>query len=77
MMNCKKALQETKGDFEEAVKDSRTPERFGCLQIRKWIEKAIEGVVNSYILYTQKLKLIKKGRHLRNNDGRQNASKVS
>lgn len=47
MMNCKKALQETNGDFEEAVKTLRQK---GLAAADKKVDrKTIEGVVNSYI----------------------------
>ena len=47
MMNCKKALQETNGNFEEAVKTLRQK---GLASADKKVDrKAIEGLVNSYI----------------------------
>nr|QWK43779.1 elongation factor Ts [Costaria costata] len=47
MMNCKKALQETNGDFEEAIKTLRQK---GLAAADKKVDrKTIEGVVNSYI----------------------------
>ena len=47
MMNCKKALQETNGDFEEAVKTLRQK---GLAAADKKVDrKTIEGVVSSYI----------------------------
>ena len=47
MMNCKKALQETEGNFEEAIKTLR---KKGLASAdSKTSRKAIEGIVNSYI----------------------------
>nr|QWK43070.1 elongation factor Ts [Chorda asiatica] len=47
MMNCKKALQETNGDFEGAVKTLRQK---GLAAADKKVDrKTVEGVVNSYI----------------------------
>lgn len=47
MMNCKKALQETNGDFESAVKTLRQK---GLAAADKKVDrKTVEGVVNSYI----------------------------
>lgn len=47
MMNCKKALQETNGNFDEAIKTLRQK---GLASADKKINrKAIEGLVNSYI----------------------------
>ena len=47
MMNCKKALQETDGNFEEAIKTLR---KKGLASAdKKASRKAIEGIVNSYI----------------------------
>nr|QWK42075.1 elongation factor Ts [Pseudochorda nagaii] len=47
MMNCKKALQETNGDFDEAVKTLR--QKGLAAADKKADRKTIEGVVNSYI----------------------------
>jgi len=47
MMNCKKALQETNGNFDEAIKTLRQK---GLASADKKVNrKAIEGLVNSYI----------------------------
>ena len=47
MMNCKKALQETNGDFDEAIKTLRQK---GLASADKKVNrKVIEGLVNSYI----------------------------
>nr|YP_011005661.1 Translation elongation factor Ts [Cutleria multifida]WAM62665.1 Translation elongation factor Ts [Cutleria multifida] len=47
MMNCKKALQETNGDFDEAIKALRQK---GLASADKKVDrKAIEGIVSSYI----------------------------
>lgn len=47
MMNCKKALQETDGDFDEAIKTLRQK---GLASADKKVDrKAIEGLVSSYI----------------------------
>nr|AVZ00569.1 elongation factor Ts [Fucus spiralis] len=47
MMNCKKALQETNGNFDEAIKTLRQK---GLASADKKVDrKAIEGLVNSYI----------------------------
>lgn len=47
MMDCKKALTETKGDFEEAIKYLR--EKGMAAAAKKSNRIAAEGVVNSYI----------------------------
>ena len=53
MMNCKKALQETEGNFEEAI---RTLRKKGLASAdSKASRKAIEGIVNSYIHAGRKL----------------------
>nr|YP_011006644.1 Translation elongation factor Ts [Halosiphon tomentosus]WAM63789.1 Translation elongation factor Ts [Halosiphon tomentosus] len=47
MMNCKKALQETNGNFDEAIKTLRQK---GLASAEKKVDrKAIEGLVSSYI----------------------------
>nr|YP_011005103.1 Translation elongation factor Ts [Analipus japonicus]WAM61966.1 Translation elongation factor Ts [Analipus japonicus] len=47
MMNCKKALQETNGNFDEAIKTLRQK---GLASADKKVNrKAAEGLVNSYI----------------------------
>ena len=47
MMNCKKALQETNGDFDEAIKTLRQK---GLASADKKVDrKAIEGLISSYI----------------------------
>ncbi|CAM9735500.1 unnamed protein product [Ascophyllum nodosum] len=47
MMTCKKALQETNGNFDEAIKTLRQK---GLASADKKVDrKAIEGLVNSYI----------------------------
>lgn len=47
MMNCKKALQETDGNFEEAIKTLRQKGLASADQ--KSHRKAIEGIIHSYI----------------------------
>jgi len=47
MMNCKKALQETDGNFEEAIKKLR--QKGLASADRKTNRKTIEGIINSYI----------------------------
>lgn len=47
MMNCKKALQETDGNFEEAIKALRQKGLASADQ--KSHRKAIEGIIHSYI----------------------------
>nr|YP_010317736.1 elongation factor Ts [Silvetia siliquosa]UNH90174.1 elongation factor Ts [Silvetia siliquosa] len=47
MMNCKKALQETNGNFDEAIKTLRQK---GLASADKKVDrKASEGLINSYI----------------------------
>ena len=47
MMNCKKALLESNGNFEEAIKSLREKGQASAHQ--KINRKTIEGIVNSYI----------------------------
>nr|YP_009455758.1 elongation factor Ts [Dictyopteris divaricata]YP_010205265.1 elongation factor Ts [Grateloupia livida]AQZ24974.1 elongation factor Ts [Dictyopteris divaricata]UAV85834.1 elongation factor Ts [Grateloupia livida] len=47
MMSCKKALQETDGNFEEAIKTLR--QKGLASADKKSSRKAIEGIINSYI----------------------------
>nr|YP_011007488.1 Translation elongation factor Ts [Sporochnus bolleanus]WAM64917.1 Translation elongation factor Ts [Sporochnus bolleanus] len=47
MMNCKKALQETNGNFEEAIKTLR--QKGLASADKKVLRRASEGLVNSYI----------------------------
>lgn len=47
MMNCKKALQETNGNFEEAIKTLR--QKGLASADKKSTRKAIEGIIHSYI----------------------------
>lgn len=47
MMNCKKALQETNGNFDEAIKKLR--QKGLASADKKATRSAIEGIINSYI----------------------------
>lgn len=47
MMNCKRALQETDGNFEEAIKTLR--QKGLASADKKASRKVIEGIINSYI----------------------------
>nr|QWK41790.1 elongation factor Ts [Protohalopteris sp.] len=47
MMNCKKALQETDGNFEEAIKSLR--QKGLAFADKKSNRKVIEGLIHSYI----------------------------
>nr|YP_011007066.1 Translation elongation factor Ts [Phaeostrophion irregulare]WAM64353.1 Translation elongation factor Ts [Phaeostrophion irregulare] len=47
MMNCKKALQETNGDFEKAIKTLR--QKGLASADKKANRKVIEGIIHSYI----------------------------
>lgn len=53
MMNCKKALQETHGNLEEAIKTLR--QKGLASADKKASRRAIEGIINSYIHMGRKI----------------------